>query len=73
MNDEINTLSELVREVSNSRTGGYEVDFEIQPNSERSRAGEEFFLVIKVETTEPGSPLAGEWWFFADNTVMQVL
>lgn len=72
---EINTLADLVRAVSNSKTGGYEVDFDIKPNLERARSGDGFFLVIEVNSTEPFPPfegINGEYWFWDDNTVMQV-
>ena len=72
--DEINTVWDLVQEVQNSKTGGYEVDFDIKPNMEKSRVpGGGFWTVITVESTEPGSQINGEWWFDADGKVMQVL
>lgn len=70
--DEINTVTELCAAVQTSKTGGYEVDFDIKPNMERSRAGDGFFLVIEVSSTESDFP-NGEYWFWADGTVMQVL
>jgi hypothetical protein len=70
---DIDTIQELVEGVRNSKTGGYEVDFNVLPNQERARAGDGFFLIIQVQDTEPGSALNGEWWFWADGTVMQVL
>jgi len=74
MDYEVNTLAELVRAVSDLKTGGYEVKFDIKPNMERSRAGDGFFLVIDVETTEPDvTGINGEWWFWDDHSVMQVL
>jgi hypothetical protein len=81
MPEEINTLADLVRAVSDIKTAGYEVDFEIQPRSERYRVRkdvDEFWLVVKVESTDPGgwsnrANVNGEWWFWADNTVLQVL
>lgn len=73
--DEIETLLELVQAVRDSRTGGYEVDFDIKTNMERSRTGEGFFLVVDVKSSEPNpeTPLNGEWWFCDDGQVMQVL
>lgn len=72
---EIETVHELVQEVSNQRTGGYEVDFDIKPNQERARAGDGFFLIIDVQSTEPDPEVSvnGEWWFWNDGKVMQVL
>lgn len=79
----INTLSDLVRTVSDMRTGGYDVEFDIKPNQEKARSGDGFFLIVEVSYSEPGvmvvSPprvypsVDGEWWFDADNNVMQVL
>lgn len=73
--DEINTLPQLVRAVSQQRTAGYDVDFEIMPNQERSRAGDGFFLVIKVTDNFPDldGSLGGEYWFWDDDTIMQVM
>ena len=70
---EINSVGDLMRAVQSSRTGGYEVDLEVKPNQERSRAGDGFFLVILATTTEPCSGFNGEYWFWDDNSVMQVL
>lgn len=72
---EIDTLAELVREVSNHRTGGYDVEFDIQPNLEKARTDDGFFLIIKVTSTDPNPDITinGEWWFWDDNTVMQAL
>jgi hypothetical protein len=71
--EEINNLSDLVRAVSASRTGGYEVDFDIKPNLDKARAGDGFFLVIVVEFHEPDrSRDSGEYWFWDDDTIMQV-
>lgn len=75
--DDINTLSDLVRSTSDARTMGYEVDFEIKPNLEKARSGDGFFLLIEVRTLGwvegVSNVLNGEWWFDADNQVMQVL
>lgn len=74
MEDEINTLADLVRAVSDTKTGGYEVDFDIKPNLNKARAGDGFFLVIEVEFYETDRVFcSGEYWFWSDNTVMQVL
>lgn len=70
---DIEYLGELVREVRNDRTGGYDVEFEILPQQEEHRSGDGFFLVIRVSSTEPGSIVNGEWWFDDDDFVMQVL
>jgi hypothetical protein len=75
MDDEINTLGQLLREVQDQKTGGYEVDVDVWPNRERSRSGDGFFLVIEIQSNEP-DPLCninGQWWFWDDDTVMQVL
>lgn len=78
--EEISTVAELVRAVSNSRTGGYEVDFDILPNRAKAVASgtreggdRTFFLLIDVRDSDPDSEINGEWWFWADDTVMQVL
>lgn len=67
------TVEQLVREVSNQRTGGYDVEFDIKPNLEKARAGELFFLLIEIRNSEPGTMLDGEWWFDADGIEIQVL
>ncbi len=73
-NYEVNSVGDLMRAAQSSRTGGYEVDLEVKPNQERSRAGQDgFFLVILATTTEPCSGFNGEYWFWNDDTVMQVL
>lgn len=70
---EVETLGELVRAVRDQVTGGYSIDFTIRPNEEQSRCGEGFFLVIDVQDSDPNSMLSGQWWFFDNDTVMQVL
>jgi hypothetical protein len=73
---EIKTLGQLMRAAQDMKTGGYIVDLEIMPNMERSRhpGNDGFFLVIQAESTEPDiTGFNGEWWFWADDTVMQVL
>lgn len=70
---EINDLGDLMRAIQDSLTGGYIVDTEIKPNMEKSRYGDGFFLVIDVSASEPDSYLSGEYWFDADDNVMQVL
>lgn len=70
---DIEHLGELVREVRNDRTGGYEVEFEILPQQEEHRSDDGFFLVIRVASTDPGSVANGEWWFDDEDYVMQVL
>jgi hypothetical protein len=70
---EINNVGDLVRAASDMRTGGYEVELDIKPNLEKARAGDGFFLVIEVRDSEPGTEMDGEYWFWSDNTVMQVL
>ena len=75
---EVNTVFELVQEVQNSKTGGYEVDFNILPNtyvaSGTKAAGDRtFWTVIEVTFHEPDLFLSGQYWFWADGTVMQVL
>jgi hypothetical protein len=79
--EQISTINELVIEIANQRTGGYEVEFEIKPNMEKARhstplnnpQGPWFFTIIEVSDSEPGTGLNGEWWFWADGTVYQVL
>ena len=71
-NYEINTVADLVRAVMDQKTGGYDVDFNILPN--RYRAGPDaFWLVIEVDSNHPDTNIGGQYWFWADNTVMQVL
>ncbi len=75
LRDQIETVADLVRWVSDAKTGGYIADFEIQPNQERARVDGGFFLIIDVRHTEPGDEynIDGEWWFDADSKVVQVL
>jgi hypothetical protein len=70
---EINDLGTLMRAVQDEGTGGYDVDVDVWPNRERTRSGDGFFLVIELQSKNPGSVLNGQWWFWDDNTVMQVL
>lgn len=70
---EIANVIQLCDAVRNSHTGGYNVDFEIQPNREQFRAGDGFWLVIEVRDSEPDSEINGQWWFDATGEVMQVL
>ena len=70
--DGVNTLSELVEEVANANTGGYDIGFNVLPHKKSHRHGDGFFLVIDVSSNEPNSILTGEWWFDADHNVMQV-
>lgn len=65
----VDTLSQLVRAVSHSKTRGYDVTFNIQPD----RKGYGGFLVIRVSDNDPDTRLNGEWWFDSENGVMQVL
>jgi hypothetical protein len=74
MEEEIDNLLQLVQAVSASRTGGYEVDFDIKPNLAKARSGDGFFLVIEVTFHEPDMEReSGEYWFFEDGTIMQVM
>jgi hypothetical protein len=71
---DINSVGDLVRAASDIRTGGYEADLDIRPNLDKARAGDGFFLIIEATTTEPNvTGFIGEYWFWDDNTVMQVL
>jgi len=72
MEEEINTVGDLVREVMDEKTGGYDVDFNILPNTYRA-GPESFWLVIEVDSNNPECTFAGQYWFWDDNTVMQVL
>lgn len=73
----IETLLELVEVVREHKTGGYDVEFDIEPNTDKARAGDSFFLVINVQSTMPWNEIDdsinGQWWFWADGRVMQVL
>lgn len=70
----IDTLLQLVEEVRDLRTGGYDVEFDVLPNREAHRVGDGFFTVIKVSTNYPvGSTIEGNWWFDAEGLVVQVL
>ena len=72
--NEINTLDELVREVCEERTGGYDVEFDILPRRESFRADwAGFWLVVEVTSSRPTSLVNGQWWFDEDNDVTQVL
>lgn len=81
--DQITTLNELVFQVSQVRTAGYDVEFDILPNREATRIGSTdlFFLVINVISNQPVNPalpepsIDGQWWFNPhDNFVLdQVL
>lgn len=74
MEDEINTLDELIRAISDVKTAGYFVDIDIRPREEKYRAGTDaFWLVVVVSTNYPNSTLEGDWWFDADSRVVQVL
>lgn len=74
---EINTLSELIRAVSQARFGGYYVDMDIK--QEHSEGG---WLIIHVYTGQSdmpvirdyvGADLFGEFWFDDNDAIMQVL
>jgi hypothetical protein len=54
------------------KTGGYDVDFNILPNTYRA-GPDAFWLVIAVDSNHPDSNLPGQYWFWGDDTVMQVL
>lgn len=74
--EDIETLADLVRAFSYTLTGGYDAsEFTILPNQHSARASEtEFFLIVVVKFTEPELVFqSGEYWFWSDNTVMQVL
>lgn len=71
---DIQVVEDLVRAASDLRTMGYDVDFDIQPNLERARVLDGFFLVILTNTNHPDIVgFVGEWWFDADGYVTQVL
>jgi len=77
---EIETLGQLIRAISMANFGGYEASLEVDIKQEHSGVG---FLIIRVtpvgarsqEIVEDyvGSKMFGEFWFWADDTVMQVL
>jgi hypothetical protein len=77
-NFEIDTIPELVQTVADSRTGGYDVDFEILGNQSRAAVGTGdnrwFFLLIQVTFHEPDmSRHSGEYWFDGGGNLEQVL
>lgn len=73
MSAEIDTLGQLLRAVALGTFGGYDVQVTI--NQEHSGGG---FLIVGVSLPLEaeayiGQPVSGEWWFDADDRVMQVL
>lgn len=75
--DEIDTIHDLVWAVSQVKTMGYEIDFDILPNTEQARTDGGFFLLVEVRMlswVEGISNLVnGQWWFDDDGEVIQVL
>lgn len=72
MSTTINTINELVQAVADTEARGHDVEFSIRARSER----QDNFLVIDVFSHEPAEPftgISGQYWFFDDGTVMQVL
>jgi hypothetical protein len=78
--NEVNTLGELVRAISQANFGGYEASLEVEIKQEHSNGG---WLIIDVkpfglrsqEIVEDyvGWQMFGQFWFDADDRVMQVL
>jgi hypothetical protein len=69
---EINTINELVQAVADAKARDFDVEFTIQERSER----QDNFLVVDVFSPEPVEPftgISGQYWFWADGKVMQVL
>jgi hypothetical protein len=77
--DEINTLGQLMRAIALAHLGGYET-FEVDIQQEHSGGG---FLIVTVSdqnqhdrqvvTDYVEQEMFGEFWFDADDKVMQVL
>ncbi len=68
---EIETILDLNMAVQDCITGGYDVEYNVKG---RSKDG---FLIIDVSTNEPMEAyipgLTGQFWFYDDGMVMQVL
>lgn len=83
----IETLGDLMRAVATATFGGYGDNFDIGATNEHSSQRDSFkgggFLIIEVSTDSSrseeiitdyvGCSIFGEWWFDADDRVMQVL
>lgn len=68
---DIDTLRELMDAAQSQRTRGYDVRIDVLPVRTEADRG---WLIIVVDDTDPGREnINGEYWFFADSTVMQVL
>ena len=72
---EINNLADLMLAAKNAITAGYECNLNIRGNFREAGKPNEIspFTIIDVEFTEPELYLDGEYWFWQDGKVMQVL
>lgn len=70
---DIDTVVDLMQQVRDDLTGGYDAEVSVLPQREAHRAGDGFFLVMDVRSNDPGSRVTGEWWFDDDGRVVQVL
>lgn len=66
-NEAPDNMHELFVELEDLRTGGYEVDVAVLP-----RSGTEF-LRMDISTNYPNDKTSGEYWFYDDGSIMQVL
>lgn len=82
----IESLGDLMRAVATATFGGYAAGVDIHITNEHSSGMDTFkeggFLIINVAgtpntqeivTAYVGCSIFGEWWFDADDRVMQVL
>jgi len=67
-NEAPNNMHELFVELEDLRTGGYEVDVEVLPRSSSTH-----FLRMDISTNYPNDRTSGEYWFYDDGDIMQVL
>jgi hypothetical protein len=74
---EINSVNDLMVAAQDLKTGGYEAEVTVQPNRHKhipSAPTSGYWLVIEATTNYPHVVgFEGEYWFYADGTVMQVL
>lgn len=68
---EINDTNDLMRAIMSSFVGGYELT-EVEYTQKRCGQGH-LWLVVTVTDQEPNTNLSGEYWFWNDGKVMQVL
>lgn len=69
--DEINTAFELIEALTDIEVGGYDVT--VKFTKVRDTGGDLWTVVQVTDCTEPGVTIEGDYWFWADGTIMQVL